>query len=239
MGTVWMAQQTEPVKRLVAVKLIKAGMDSQAGHRPLRGRAAGPGPDGPPEHRQGARRRHWAHPLPPTTATVPQGRPYFVMELVKGVPITRYCDEHHLTPRRAAGAVRPGLPGGPARASEGHHPPRSEAVQRAGRPVRRQAGAEGHRLRRGQGGRAAADRQDPGHRLRRHRRHAGIHVAGAGGDQPARHRHAQRHLLAGRAPVRTADRQPAVQPQGPGKGRHAGDAAGDPRAGAAEAEHAS
>src|SRR5947207_3802716 len=27
------------------------------------------------------------------------GRPYFVMELVKGVPITRYCDEHHLTPR--------------------------------------------------------------------------------------------------------------------------------------------
>src|SRR5262249_39006045 len=28
------------------------------------------------------------------------GRPYFVMDLVKGVPITRYCDEHHLTPRQ-------------------------------------------------------------------------------------------------------------------------------------------
>src|SRR5262249_3067170 len=28
------------------------------------------------------------------------GRPYFVMELVKGVPITKYCDEHHLTPRQ-------------------------------------------------------------------------------------------------------------------------------------------
>ena len=43
---------------LVALKLIKAGMDYPAGHRPLRGRAAGPGPDGPPQHRPGARRRH-------------------------------------------------------------------------------------------------------------------------------------------------------------------------------------
>ena len=31
--------------------------------------------------------------------TTDSGRPYFVMELVKGIPITRYCDEHHLTPR--------------------------------------------------------------------------------------------------------------------------------------------
>ena len=31
--------------------------------------------------------------------TTESGRPYFVMELVKGVPITEYCDEHHLTPR--------------------------------------------------------------------------------------------------------------------------------------------
>jgi eukaryotic-like serine/threonine-protein kinase len=29
-----------------------------------------------------------------------EGRPYFVMELVKGVPITRYCDEHRLTPKQ-------------------------------------------------------------------------------------------------------------------------------------------
>ena len=32
--------------------------------------------------------------------TTSGGRPYFVMDLVKGVPITRYCDEHHLTPRQ-------------------------------------------------------------------------------------------------------------------------------------------
>ena len=39
------------------------------------------------------------------------GRPYFVMELVHGVPITRYCDEQPLDAARAAGAVRAGLPG--------------------------------------------------------------------------------------------------------------------------------
>src|SRR5204863_5868139 len=35
------------------------------------------------------------------------GRPYFVMELVKGVPITRYCDEHRLTPRQRLGLFVP------------------------------------------------------------------------------------------------------------------------------------
>src|SRR6516225_7736309 len=66
MGTVWRAQQTEPVKRLVAVKLIKAGMDS----RQVIARFE-------------AERQALA-----------------VMDLVKGVPITRYCDEHRLTPRQ-------------------------------------------------------------------------------------------------------------------------------------------
>ena len=57
LGVVYMAEQTEPVRRKVALKIIKPGMDTQGGDRPLRGRAAGPGHDGPPEHRQGARRR--------------------------------------------------------------------------------------------------------------------------------------------------------------------------------------
>ena len=62
MGTVWMAEQTEPVKRLVAAQAHQGRHGLQAGHRPLRGRAPGPGPDGPPQHRQGARRR--ARPTP-------------------------------------------------------------------------------------------------------------------------------------------------------------------------------
>jgi serine/threonine protein kinase len=89
MGTVWMAQQTEPVKRLVALKLIKAGMDSKQVLA-----------------RFEAERQALALMDHPNIAKVldagatPEGRPYFVMELVKGVPITQFCDEHHLTPRQ-------------------------------------------------------------------------------------------------------------------------------------------
>lgn len=96
MGTVWMAQQTEPVKRLVAVKLIKAGMDSkQVIARFEAERQALALMDHP----------NIARVLDAGTTKgepggVSPGRPYFVMDLVKGVPITKYCDEHHLTPRQ-------------------------------------------------------------------------------------------------------------------------------------------
>jgi WD40 repeat protein len=89
MGTVWMAQQTDPVKRVVALKLIKAGMDSKQVIA-----------------RFEAERQALALMDHPNIArvldggTTAAGRPYFVMDLVKGVPITRYCDERHLTPRQ-------------------------------------------------------------------------------------------------------------------------------------------
>ena len=88
MGTVWVAEQSEPVKRRVALKLIKAGMDSTQVLR-----------------RFEAERQALALMDHPNIAkvldagTTPQGRPYFVMELVKGIPITKYCDQEHLTPR--------------------------------------------------------------------------------------------------------------------------------------------
>jgi tetratricopeptide (TPR) repeat protein/serine/threonine protein kinase len=89
MGIVWMAQQTEPVKRLVAVKLIKAGMDTkQVLARFEAERQALALMDHP----------HIARVL--DGGTTAAGRPYFVMDLVKGVPITRYCDERRLTPRQ-------------------------------------------------------------------------------------------------------------------------------------------
>jgi serine/threonine protein kinase/tetratricopeptide (TPR) repeat protein len=88
MGVVWMAQQTAPVKRVVALKLIKAGMDSKQVIA-----------------RFEAERQALALMDHPNIARVLDGgttggRPYFVMDLVKGVPITMYCDEHHLTPRQ-------------------------------------------------------------------------------------------------------------------------------------------
>jgi serine/threonine protein kinase/tetratricopeptide (TPR) repeat protein len=89
MGTVWTAQQTEPVRRLVAMKLIRAGMDS----RQVIARFEA--------ERQALALMDHAHIARVLDAgTTSAGRPYFVMDLVKGVPITRYCDEHHLTPRQ-------------------------------------------------------------------------------------------------------------------------------------------
>jgi tetratricopeptide (TPR) repeat protein len=89
MGTVWMAQQTEPVKRLVALKLIKAGMDS----RQVIARFEA-------ERQALALMDHPNIAKVLDAGTTPTGRPYFVMELVKGVPLTHYCDEHRLTPRQ-------------------------------------------------------------------------------------------------------------------------------------------
>jgi serine/threonine protein kinase len=86
MGTVWMAEQRTPVKRLVALKLIKAGMDSQAVLA-----------------RFEAERQALALMDHPNIAkvldggTTESGRPYFVMELVKGLPLTDYCDDRCLS----------------------------------------------------------------------------------------------------------------------------------------------
>jgi eukaryotic-like serine/threonine-protein kinase len=88
MGTVWMAQQSEPVKRVVAVKLIKAGMDS----RQVIARFEA-------ERQALALMDHANIARVLDAGTTEQGRPYFVMELVHGVPITKYCDDNHLTPR--------------------------------------------------------------------------------------------------------------------------------------------
>src|SRR5262249_48793281 len=87
MGVVFMAEQSRPVQRMVALKIIKPGMDSRQVIARLEAeRQALALMDHP----------HIAKVLDAgTTAT---GRPYFVMELVKGTPITKYCDDKHLTP---------------------------------------------------------------------------------------------------------------------------------------------
>ena len=168
--------------------------------------------------------------------TTDGGRPFFVMELVKGTPITHYCDEHKLTPRAATRTVRAGVPGHSARPPEGDHPPRHQAVERAGGDVRRPAGAQGHRLRRGQGRGSVADRQDADDRVRGDGRHAGVHVAGAGQPEQPGHRHPQRCLLARRAAVRIADRHDAGGQEEPGQGGAAGDSAHRSGGGSAAAE---
>jgi WD40 repeat protein/serine/threonine protein kinase len=89
MGVVYMAEQERPVRRRVALKIVKPGMDS----RQIIARFE-------------AERQALALMSHPNVAAVfdagmtEQKRPYFVMELVKGVPITQFCDETQLTPRQ-------------------------------------------------------------------------------------------------------------------------------------------
>ena len=93
MGTVWMAEQREPVKRLVALKLIKPGMDSRAVLARFEAeRQALALMDHPSIARilDGGTTRD-------EPGGVGPGRPYFVMELVKGRPLTEYCDARRLS----------------------------------------------------------------------------------------------------------------------------------------------
>jgi len=91
-GTVWLAEQHEPVRRHVALKIIKLGMDT----RQVIARFE-------------AERQALAVMDHPNIAkvfdagTTETGRPYFVMEYAEGVPFTAYCDEHHLSVRERLG----------------------------------------------------------------------------------------------------------------------------------------
>ena len=88
MGEVWLAEQREPVRRRVALKLVKAGMNT---HEVMA--------------RFESERQALALMDHPGIARVfdadstPQGAPYFVMEYVAGLPITTYCDNHRLSTR--------------------------------------------------------------------------------------------------------------------------------------------
>ena len=135
MGSVWLAEQAAPVKRKVAIKLIKAGMDS----RQILARFD-------------AERQAIALMDHPNIAKVydggvtEQGRPYFVMEYVKGIPLTEYCDQARLSL-----AERLKLFASVCQAVQHAHQKGIihrdlKTVQHSGLSVRRPAGAESHRL---------------------------------------------------------------------------------------------
>jgi serine/threonine protein kinase/TPR repeat protein len=89
MGSVWMADQREPVQRRVAIKLIKLGMDTR--HVIARFEA---------ERQALAMMDHPNIAKILDAGATENGRPFFVMELVRGIPITDYCDEHKLSTRQ-------------------------------------------------------------------------------------------------------------------------------------------
>src|ERR1700729_3348193 len=88
-GSVFMAEQEKPVRRRVALKIIKPGMDT--GQVIARFEA---------ERQALALMDHQNIARVLDAGTTDSGRPYFVMELVHGVPITQFCDDRKLTPRQ-------------------------------------------------------------------------------------------------------------------------------------------
>jgi WD40 repeat protein/serine/threonine protein kinase len=87
MGEVWVADQTEPVQRRVALKVVRPGLDSAR----MLARFE--------QERQALALMDHPNIAKVLDAGVTEGRPYFVMELIKGVSITQYCDEAKLSPR--------------------------------------------------------------------------------------------------------------------------------------------
>jgi serine/threonine protein kinase len=110
MGTVWVAEQTQPVRRKVALKLIKAGMDSKSvlarfeaerqalalmDHPNIAKVLDGGTVSGVRGQESGVSKESGGSILTPDPCLLTPGfgRPFFVMEFVKGVPFTKYCDD--------------------------------------------------------------------------------------------------------------------------------------------------
>jgi serine/threonine protein kinase len=89
MGEVWEAEQREPIRRHVALKLLKLGLDTKAFLARFE-----------VERQALAVMDHPNIAKVLETGATPSGRPYYVMELVRGIPLTDFCDTHHLTTRQ-------------------------------------------------------------------------------------------------------------------------------------------
>ncbi len=164
MGDVWLAEQKQPVRRLVALKLIKAGMDT----REVVARFES-------ERQALALMDHPAIAKVFDAGSTAEGRPYFVMEYVPGMPITDYCDKHKLTvPERLQLFIQ---------VCEGvKHAHQKAIIHRDLKPsnilvteLDGRAVPKNNRFRSGQSDLAAAHGQHFGHACGSASRHTGIH----------------------------------------------------------------
>ena len=201
MGVVYMAEQTQPVRRKVALKIIKPGMDTKQVIA-----------------RFEAERQALAMMDHPNIAKVldagatESGRPYFVMELVRGIPITDYCDREQLSiPERLELFVLV--------CQAVQHAHQKGIIHRDLKPsnilVTLHDGVAVPKVidfgvAKATG--AAAHREDALHRRSRQFIGTPLYMSPeqAGSVGPG-HRHPQRHLHPGRAALRAADRHDAVR----------------------------
>ena len=149
-GVVFMAEQQQPVRRKVALKVLKPGMDTKQVVARFEA------------ERQALALMHHPHIAQVHDAgTTDTGRPYFVMELIRGIPITQFCDDNRLTPRERLELFV-------AVCQAVQHAHQKGIIHRDLKPsnvlvtlLRRYARAQGHRLRHCQGlGAATLDRSD-------------------------------------------------------------------------------
>jgi hypothetical protein len=117
-GSVFMAEQEQPVRRRVALKVIKLGMDTKNVIA-----------------RFEAERQALALMDHPNIAkvfdagTTETGRPFFVMEMVRGIKITEYCDQQQFVHQRTPEALQGGVQSHWTRPPKGHHPPGHQTVE--------------------------------------------------------------------------------------------------------------
>ena len=184
----FMAEQTEPIQRTVALKIIKPGMDT----RQVIARFEA-------ERQALAMMDHPNIAKVLDAGTTDSGRPYFVMELVKGVPITKYCDEKHLPLRERLELFMPVC-------QAVQHAHQKGIIHRDIKPTNvLVAEYDNHAVPKViDFGVAKATAQKLTERTMftefgQVHRHGRVHESRAGQAQPARHRHPQRHLFARRA----------------------------------------
>ena len=186
MGVVYMAEQREPVRRKVALKIIKPGMDT----REVIARFEA-------ERQALAMMDHLNIAKVFDAGETASGRSYFVMELVRGIPLTDYCDQNELTTRERLelfaqvchavqhahqkGIIHRDLKPSNVMVTlyDGVPVPKIIDFGIAKATTRAAYGAVGL------------------HPLRPDDRHAALHEPGAGRDERPGRRHPQRHLLAG------------------------------------------
>ena len=202
MGAVFVADQTAPVQRRVAIKVIRSGLDTQ----PLLARFE--------QERQALALMDHPNIAKVLDAGIDDAhRPYFAMELVKGLPLTKYCDDARLSPRQRVELFVPVC-------QAVQHAHQKGIIHRDLKPSNILVGlydgrqvpkvidfgvakATGPRL---------TGQSDP-HRARQLDRHARIHVARAGRVEQPRHRHTIGRLRAGRHSLRALNRYRAVLTQ--------------------------
>ena len=226
MGTVFMAEQTQPVQRKVALKVIKPGMDS----RQVIARFEA-------ERQALAMMDHVNIARVLDAGATESGLPYFVMELVHGVPITKYCDDNHLTPRERLELFVPVCQAIQHAHQKGiiHRDIKPSNVMITlydGKPVPKVIDF----------GVAKATEQKLTERTLFTQYGTMVGTPeymspGAGRDERPGRRYPQRHLLAGRALVRIADGQHPADPQADQGGSLWRDSPHDQGGGAAQAKH--